>query len=183
MEHGNLVLARHGQTEWSARGKHTSHTDVDLTTAGEEQARALGPALAGFAFADVRCSPRLRARRTAELAGLAVTSYEVDLVEWDYGRYEGRTTAEIQAERPDWSLWTDGCPDGESPADVQIRVDRLLASRHGETLFVAHGHILRVVAARWLGLPVAAGALFALEPAGVGELGYEHGRPVIRRWN
>jgi probable phosphoglycerate mutase len=185
---GNVVLIRHGETEWSATGQHTSRTDVDLTPAGEEQAAALATRLDGRGFGAVLCSPRRRARRTAELAGLTVTGYDDDLAEWDYGAYEGLTSAEIWSQRPRWSLWTDGGPDGETPAQVEKRVDRLLArldrrSGDADVACVSHGHVLRVLAARWLGLGAASGALFALDPACVGELGFEHDRRVIRRWN
>lgn len=184
MTSGNLFLVRHGETEWSASGRHTSRTDIDLTPLGEEQARNLSVRL-DHPFATVRCSPRLRARRTAELAGLTVTEFDDDLAEWDYGDFEGLTSAEIHQLRPDWSLWTDGGPGGESPSDVERRIDRLLGTLRGEgdTLYIAHGHILRVVAARWLGLDVTASALLALDPARICELGFEHDRHVIRLWN
>lgn len=185
---GDVVLVRHGETEWSARGRHTSVTDLELTPAGEEQARSLGAGLSGRTFAAVFCSPRRRARRTAELAGLAVTAVDDDLAEWDYGSYEGRTTAEILTDHPDWSLWTDGGPGGESPDQITVRVDRLLARVRpllstGDVALVGHGHCLRVVAARWIGLPAAGGALLKLDTATLSELGREHGRPVVEHWN
>ena len=185
---GDVVLIRHGETEWSASGRHTSVTDLSLTPVGEEQARELGGRLSDRRFAAVFTSPRRRARRSAELAGLAVTAVDDDLAEWDYGGYEGRTTAEILAERPDWSLWTDGGPGGESPDQVTVRVDRLLARVRpllstGDVALVGHGHCLRVVAARWIGLPVDGGALLKLDTATLSELGWEHGRPVVLRWN
>lgn len=185
---GEIVLVRHGQTEWSAAGRHTSRTDLPLTAAGEEQARAVGRALAGREFVAVLSSPRQRALRTAELAGLTVTRVDDDLAEWDYGRYEGITTAEIRTTAPGWDLWRDGCPDGESPEHVGARVDRLLATvrpllERGDVALVGHGHCLRVVGARWAGLPVAAGGALALDTATLSTLGYEHERPVIRMWN
>jgi broad specificity phosphatase PhoE len=185
---GEIVLIRHGQTEWSAAGRHTSVTDLPLTTAGERQARALGQALAERHFVAVLSSPRQRAWRTAELAGLAVTEVNDDLAEWHYGEYEGITTKQIRAERPDWSLWRDGCPGGETPEQVGARIDRVLARVHellppGDVALVGHGHSLRVAGARWVGLPVAAGGLLALDTASISTLGYEHERPVIRGWN
>src|SRR3954452_7314717 len=153
-----IVLIRHGQTEWSANGRHTSYTDLDLTPAGVDQAREVGRKLSGRTFAAVVCSPRKRALRTAELAGLEVTEITEDLVEWNYGEYEGITTREIRETRPTWSLWTDGCPGGESPGEVGARLDKVLASARGlldrgDVAFVAHGHCLRVCGARWIGLP------------------------------
>jgi broad specificity phosphatase PhoE len=183
-----LVLIRHGQTEWSAAGRHTSTTDLPLTTDGEQQARAVGAALAGRRFAAVLCSPRKRALRTAELAGLAVTAVDADLVEWDYGAYEGLTTPEICRTRPDWVLWRDGCPGGESPEQVGARLDRVLARiadplSQGDVALVGHGHALRVAGARWIGLPPSAGGLLALDTATLSTLGYEHARQVVRHWN
>jgi broad specificity phosphatase PhoE len=185
---GDLVLVRHGETEWSASGRHTSVTDLSLTPAGEEQALSLGARLSDRRFAAVFTSPRRRAGRTAELAGLAVTAIDDDLAEWDYGSYEGRTTAEILADHADWSLWTDGGPGGESPDQITVRVDRLLARvlpllSTGDVALVGHGHCLRVVAARWVGLPVDGGALLKLDTATLSELGWEHGRPVVLHWN
>jgi len=184
---GELVLLRHGETEWSAARKHTSYTDVDLTPDGERQATALAAALAGRSFAAVLCSPRRRAMRTAALARLAA-AVDDDLAEWNYGSYEGRTTNEIRRDRPQWNLWTDGAPGGESPAQIQQRIDRLLARvrpavHSGDVALVGHGHALRVVGARWIGLAVAGGGLLALDTATICVLGHEHGRPVIRRWN
>jgi broad specificity phosphatase PhoE len=183
-----IVLVRHGQTEWSAAGRHTSRTDVALTPAGEAQARTVGARLAGRRFAAIWCSPRQRAGRTAELAGLAVTAIDDDLAEWDYGDFEGITTAQIRADRPDWSLWTDGAPGGESPEQVAVRVDRLLARVRpllagGDVALVSHGHLLRVLGARWVGLPAGAGGVLALDTATLSELGFEHDSPVIQRWN
>jgi broad specificity phosphatase PhoE len=185
---GEVVLVRHGETEWSKAHRHTSSTDLPLTPAGERQAQALAPALAGRRFAAVLSSPRQRARRTAELAGLPVTAIDHDLAEWQYGRYEGLTTAEIRSTRPDWLLWTDGCPDGESPAQVGARVDRVLARVRtlltgGDVALVGHGHALRVVAARWLGLPPPDGRLLRLDTATLSTLGFEHEWEVVLRWN
>jgi broad specificity phosphatase PhoE len=184
----HLILIRHGQTAWSASGQHTSQTDLDLTDEGELEAEHLGAALAARALVAVLASPRLRALRTAEIAGLAVTTVDPDLAEWDYGKYEGVTTADIWAERPDWSLWTDGCPDGETPDAVGARLDRVLARLRplladGDVGVVGHGHALRVLAARWLGLPVRDGALFTLDSGTVSTLGFEHRDPVIVHWN
>ncbi len=183
-----IVLVRHGQTEWSAAGRHTSSTDLPLTPDGERQARGLAPVLVDRDFAAVLSSPRERALRTAALAGLAVTGVDEDLVEWDYGDYEGITTKEIRADRPGWDLWRDGCPGGESPGQVGARLDRVLARARtalsgGDVALVGHGHALRVAGARWTGLAVEAGALLALDTGTLCTLGYEHERPVIRSWN
>jgi len=183
-----IVLVRHGQTEWSATGRHTSVTDVCLTPEGERQARLLGQRLAGRRFVAVLSSPRQRAWRTAGLAGLAVTEVDDDLAEWHYGGYEGITTKQIRADRPDWVLWRDGCPGGETPEQVGARIDRVLARvrellPRGDVALVGHGHSLRVAGARWVGLPVAAGGLLALDTATLCTLGYEHERPVVRGWN
>ncbi|GGM06535.1 histidine phosphatase family protein [Micromonospora yangpuensis] len=185
---GEIMLIRHGETEWSASRRHTSYTDLGLTDNGVRQARALRAALAGHRFAAVLASPRARALRTADLAGLRVDDVDDDLVEWNYGRYEGRTTAEIRGERPDWVIWTDGCPDGESPEQVGARLDRILARvtgllEQGDVALVAHAHSLRVAGARWIGLPAAGGGLLRLDTATVSALGHEHGRRVILRWN
>jgi broad specificity phosphatase PhoE len=183
-----IVLIRHGQTEWSANGRHTSYTDIDLTPAGVEQARDVGRKLSGRTFAAVISSPRKRALRTAELAGLEVTEITEDLAEWNYGEYEGITTPEIRRKRPGWWLWTDGCPDGESPEQVGARLDRVLAPARdlldrGDVAFVAHGHCLRVCGARWIGLPPRDGGLLKLDTATLSTLGFEHGNPVIVTWN
>ncbi|HEX6500500.1 MAG TPA: histidine phosphatase family protein [Micromonosporaceae bacterium] len=183
-----IVLIRHGQTEWSAAGRHTSRTDLPLTDVGERQARDLAPALAERRFAAVLCSPRLRARRTAELAGLVVTDIDDDLAEWDYGQYEGITTADIHRDRPDWYLWTDGAPGGETPDQVGARLDKVLDRARsvldrGDVALVGHGHALRVAAARWVALPPSGGGLLRLDTGTLSVLGYEHDRPVIRRWN
>jgi probable phosphoglycerate mutase len=199
---GQIMLVRHGETEWSRANRHTSYTDLVLTPDGERQAEALAPALAGRSFQAVLSSPRRRALRTAELAGLPVTAVDDGLVEWNYGEYEGLTTAEIQRTRPDWNLWIHGCPGGESPEQVGARVDAVLARVRpllaaddlapatgavapagGDVALVAHGHLLRVVGARWVGLPPSAGGLLRLDTATLSALGYEHDRPVIVRWN
>lgn len=185
---GEILLIRHGETEWSASHRHTSYTDLDLTDDGERQAGDLRAHLAGRDFAAVLVSPRLRATRTAELAGLTPHRIDADLAEWHYGEYEGRTTADIRRDRPQWNLWTDGCPGGESPDQVGARLDRVLARASallddGDVALVAHGHSLRVAGARWIDLPAAGGAKLRLETASVSVLGHEHDRPVILRWN
>ncbi|GIF15572.1 histidine phosphatase family protein [Actinoplanes teichomyceticus] len=184
-----IVLVRHGQTEWSANGRHTSYTDLELTAEGEAQARRAGERLRGRTFAAVLSSPRKRALRTAELAGLEVTEVIEDLAEWNYGEYEGITTKQIRAHRPDWSLWADGCPGGESPAAIGARLDRVLARARellsgGDVALIGHGHSLRVTGARWIGLPASAGGLLKLDTATVSVLGFEHEvDPVITTWN
>jgi broad specificity phosphatase PhoE len=182
-----IIVVRHGETEWSAAGKHTSHTDLPLTSAGRERAAVVGKELADRSFALVLTSPLRRARETCELAGFGeVAELCDDLHEWDYGSYEGLTTPEIRVERPDWVLWRDGCPGGEGPAEVGERADRALArlrAADGDALAFAHGHILRVLTARWLEMPVAAGSRFALSAGGISELGHERDTQVLRRWN
>jgi probable phosphoglycerate mutase len=183
-----IVLIRHGQTEWSAAGKHTSYTDLGLTSDGEQQARVAGKRLAGRSFAAVISSPRKRALRTAELAGLTVTETTEDLAEWNYGEYEGITSATIHETRPGWSLWTDGAPGGESPEQVGARLDRVLARTRtlldgGDVALIAHGHALRVAGARWIGLPPSGGGLLKLDTATLSTLGFEHGNQVIDSWN
>jgi broad specificity phosphatase PhoE len=185
---GDIVLIRHGETEWSAAHKHTSSTDLPLTAQGEGQAKALAPALAGQSLAAVLSSPRQRARRTAEFAGLTITGVDEDLAEWDYGEYEGLTTAEIRQERPGWDMWTEGCPGGESPDQVAARLDRVLDRARpllaeGDVAIVGHGHALRVLGARWVGLPPSSGGLLRLDTATLSRLGYEHDGPVIVHWN
>lgn len=185
---GQILLIRHGETTWSASHRHTSYTDLDLTANGERQARATGAQLAGRDFVEVVASPRTRALHTAQLAGLTVTTIDEDLAEWHYGRYEGRTTSEIQQERPGWSIWTDGCPDGESPEQVAARLDRVLDRiaallDQGDVALIAHGHSLRVAGARWIGLPASVGGSLRLDTATISVLGYEHQRRVILRWN
>jgi broad specificity phosphatase PhoE len=182
-----VVLVRHGETEWSRSGQHTGNTDIPLTDAGRRAAKALGAPLRGRSFALVLTSPLQRAAETARLAGFGdVAVTRDDLKEWDYGAYEGRKTVDIRKERPGWSLWRDGAPDGEIAAEVGARVDGLIAdirAAAGDVALFAHGHVLRVLAARWLSLGPEAGALFALDPATIGVLGYERETPVIRLWN
>ena len=182
-----LVLLRHGETEWTISGRHTGRTDIELTAAGQDEARAAGERLGGMEFDRVVTSPLHRAVETCRLAGYGdgATTDEA-LLEWNYGEYEGVTTPEIQATAPGWSLFADGCPGGESAADVGARVDPLVdAAREGEGnwLFVAHGHVLRVVGARWVGLPPQDGVKLNLGTAAICVLGFEHGLPVITHWN
>jgi broad specificity phosphatase PhoE len=182
-----IVLVRHGETEWSRSGRHTGSTDVPLTEDGRRQAQLVGGALRGRRFAAVWTSPLSRALETCRLAGFGeVALPKDDLVEWEYGEYEGRTTLEIRRERPGWTLWRDGVPGGETADEVEARVDRVLAeaaSVGGDALVFAHGHVLRALAARWLGLEPAGGRLFALDPATLSVLGYERETRVIRLWN
>jgi probable phosphoglycerate mutase len=186
---GEIVLVRHGQTEWSQTGQHTSHTDIPLTDHGREQARSLAAAVGGRSFALVLSSPLVRAHETCSLAGLGdAASIDEDLMEWDYGEYEGLTTPEIRETRRDWWLWTDGCPDGETPEQVAARADRVIARLReavgdGDAICFAHGHILRVIGARWTGMDVGFGARLALAPASVSALGYERETEVIAQWN
>ncbi len=209
---GDLILLRHGQTEWSLSGRHTGRTDIPLTPQGEAAAARLAPALAGRRIAAVLTSPARRAVRTAELAGLAgpaglerpdgtgdggpagSAGQDPDLWEWDYGGYEGMTTAQIQRERPGWSLWRDGvvpgdaAHPGETVKDVAERADRVIARASallagGDVALVAHGHVLRVLTARWLGLPPEDGKLFRLDTGTISTLGFEHGGHVIATWN
>lgn len=180
-----IVVVRHGETEWSAAGRHTSRTDLPLTDDGRRRAGGLASALGG-PFALVLCSPLRRARETAEIAGFADAEIDDDLREWDYGQYEGLTTPEIRAQNPDWSLWRDGCPGGERPDDVAARADRALArlaGAGGDALAFAHGHILRVLAARWIALAASGGADFALSAGAFSVLGHERETRVIERWN
>jgi broad specificity phosphatase PhoE len=185
--HPQIVLVRHGETEWSANGRHTSRTDLPLTEAGRERARALASVLADRRFSLVLCSPLRRARETCELAGFGgVAVLCDDLREWDYGEYEGLTTPEIRAQDPQWNLWRDGCPGGELPADVARRADRALQrlrNAGGDALAFAHGHLLRVLSARWIRMEPAAGARFALKAGAVCVLGYERETEVIAGWN
>jgi len=182
-----LWLIRHGETEWSLSGAHTSRTDLPLTDAGCRKAVAIGRCLAGRTFALVLTSPLLRARDTCRLAGFGDSAkIEPNLHEWDYGDYEGLSTAVIQAQRPGWSLWRDGTPNGETMEHAAARamavIERALEAP-GDVALFAHGHILRILAACWLGLPPAAGRLFALETATLSTLGYERETRVITRWN
>jgi len=181
-----LWLVRHGQTEWSRDSRHTSVTDLPLLPEGEEVARTLRERLDPEGFADVRTSPRLRVRRTAELAGFPDAEVDEDLVEWDYGEYEGRTTEQIRETVPGWTVWTHPVPGGESAAEVGARLDRVVArarAEEGRTLVFAHGHCLRALAARWLGLPVVDGRHLRLGTATVSVLGWERETPVVERWN
>lgn len=181
-----LWLARHGPTEWSEAGRHTSTTDLPLLPEGEDAARALGERLAGNEFVQTLSSPRLRARRTAQLAGYPDAELDDDLVEWGYGDYEGITTAEIRKRVPGWSIWTHPCPGGESAAEVAARLDRVVTRAQGvegRTLVFAHGHSLRSLAARWLGLDVSGGRLLRLDTATISVLGHERESPVVLRWN
>jgi len=184
-----VYLARHGETAWSLSGQHTGRTDLPLTERGQRNAGRLGERLKGLAFVDVVTSPLQRATRTSELAGFgAVAKVDRDLVEWDYGQYEGRRTAEIHAERPDWQLFRDGCPGGETPEQIGVRADRVVnrvRRIQGNVLLFSSGHFLRVFAARWLGLEPGSGRYFLLETASLSVLGYEHSpsEPAIRLWN
>jgi broad specificity phosphatase PhoE len=184
-----VYLARHGETAWSLSGQHTGLTDLPLTERGEHNARRLGERLRGLEFARIFTSPLQRAARTCELAGFpGAAEVDRDLVEWDYGRYEGRTSAEIHAERPEWRLFRDGCPGGETPGQVGERADRVVGrvrAVRGDVLLFSSGHFLRTLAARWLGLDPAAGALLLLGTASLSALGYEHdlSEPAIRLWN
>jgi probable phosphoglycerate mutase len=184
-----IWLVRHGETEWARLGRHTGRTDVPLTETGRRQARALGRRLAGHHFALVLSSPLVRAADTARLAGFGdVVELDADLREWDYGDLEGRTTAEIRTDLPDWTIWSGPWPGGETAAAVGARADRVIArclhpGVGGDALLVGHGHLLRVVAARWLGLPPSDGGMLALATATSSVLGWERERPVIETWN
>ncbi len=183
---GELWIVRHGETEWSRSGRHTSRTEVALTPAGEQAARELAPRLAGMHFDLVLTSPRERARRTAALAGFADAVVDDDLVEWDYGDYEGITTAEIREQAPGWTIWTGTCPGGEDADSVAGRLDRVVArvrADGGRVLVFGHGHASRALACRWLGLPVADGRSFLLDTATISVLGEEHATPAVARWN
>jgi broad specificity phosphatase PhoE len=180
-----MVLLRHGATEWSQNGQHTGRTDIPLLDLGREQAKAAGDLLRGMTFAQVFTSPLRRASTTCALAGFEGHP-EPDLMEWDYGAYEGQTTAQICGGRPGWTLWNDGVVDGERVADVGRRVDRVIERARqvdGDTLCVAHGHVLRVLTARWLGLPPVAGRLFVLYTGSVSILGWDRKSPVVLNWN
>jgi broad specificity phosphatase PhoE len=191
---GELILLRHGETEWSRTGRHTGRTDVPLTEAGLAAAARLAPVLATRRLAAAFCSPASRARLTAELAGLAAARVDPDLHEWDYGGYEGLTSAQIIASRPGWSLWRDGiipgdaAHPGETVQQVGARADAVLGRvrplmTDGDVALVAHGHLLRVLTARWLGLAPDAGRLFRLDTGTLSLLGTEHDDPVISSWN
>jgi probable phosphoglycerate mutase len=180
-------LFRHGETEWSRAGRHTSRTDLELTAAGREAPRRLGDLVAHVTFAAVLTSPMKRAHDTCALAGLGDRAVvDDDLREWDYGDYEGVTTADIRASRPKWSLWRDGCPGGETADEVGVRVDRVIArirDYDGAVAVFGHGHCLRVLAARWIGLAPEQGAVLALDTASVSRLGWEREEPVVQSWN
>jgi broad specificity phosphatase PhoE len=184
-----VYLARHGETEWSISGQHTGRTDIPLTTRGERHALSLGERLQGITFAKALTSPLVRASHTCELAGFGdLAEADPDLQEWDYGQYEGRRTVDIRQERPGWYLFRDGCPGGESIEAIGARADRLVARLRaidGDVVIFSHGHILRVLTARWLGLPAGAARLFVLSTATLSILGYEHSldEPAIRLWN
>jgi broad specificity phosphatase PhoE len=185
-----LYLARHGATAWTDSHRHTGRTDLPLNERGENNARQLGKVLSPIPFVRVFTSPLRRVARTCALAGFGdVAGIDRDLLEWDYGRYEGKTTGEIVRERPGWEQFRDGCPDGESAQDVAGRADRFIARVHelgGNVLAFSSGHIIRMIAARWLGLPPAAGRCFFCQPGSVGELGFEHDsrdQPIVRLWN
>ena len=184
-----VYLARHGETEWALSGQHTGLTDLPLTERGERNARRLEERLRGVTFAKVFTSPLQRAMRTCELAGFgSVTEIDRDLLEWNYGEYEGRLTTDVHRERPDWQLFRDGCPGGESPKEVGTRADRAVKRTRGvkgDVLLFSSGHFLRVFAARWLGLDAAFGRYFLLSTASLSALGYEHNLsdPVIRLWD
>ena len=185
--HPSLWLVRHGETEWARLGRHTGRTDIPLTDTGRTQAGAVARRLAGHAFTTVLASPLSRALDTARLAGFGDRVETTDdLLEWDYGRDEGRTTAEIRTERPGWTIWVGGPEGGETIDEVAARVDRVIArvrAAEGDTLAFAHGHVLRIMGARWIGEPPLEGRLFALSTATVSVLGWEREQPVIERWN
>ena len=181
-----LWLVRHGETEWSRSGQHTSVTDLELTPDGEAVATTLAGPLSHVDFVQVLTSPRRRARRTAELAGFAGAKPEADLAEWAYGDYEGLTTPQIHETDPDWTIWTHPSPGGETADEVGARLDRVVARARaveGRTLVFAHGHSLRVLAARWLGLGVEDGRIFELDTATISLLTDDRGTPVVKRWN
>ena len=182
-----VTLIRHGETEWSRSGRHTGLTDLPLTDRGQKQAEAVGAITKGDRFELVLTSPLLRARETCRLAGRSNEAIvDDDLVEWDYGAYEGRTTADIRQERPGWSVWVDGVIGGESIADVGQRADRVIErvrGVNGDVAIFAHAHILRILTARWLALEPEGGRLFVLDPATISTLGWERETAVIRRWN
>jgi broad specificity phosphatase PhoE len=181
-----LWVIRHGETEWSRDGLHTSHTELELTPAGEAVARRLEQRLEGVEFDLVLTSPRLRARRTAELAGFPDAELDEDLTEWDYGDYEGLTTATIREAVPGWTVWTHPCPGGDTAEEVSARMDRVVArvrDHGGRVLVFSHGHASRALAARWLDQPVQEGRLFSLDTATISVLGSERESPTVLRWN
>ncbi len=189
MNFPKIYLARHGETTWSLSGQHTGMTDIPLTEQGEKNAKQLGKRLQGFTFAKVFSSPLQRALKTCELAGFGVNVIPDPLLqEWNYGDYEGHTTTEIQRSSPDWFIFRDGCPGGESPTQVANRCDQMIEKMkaiNGDILIFAHAHILRMLTTRWLGLPAEEGRLYFLSTASISILGYEHNlaEPVIRLWN
>jgi broad specificity phosphatase PhoE len=183
---GELWVIRHGETEWSRDGLHTSHTELELTPEGEDVARRLAQRLEGVEFDRVLSSPRARARRTAELAGFTDVEVDDDLIEWDYGDYEGLTTARIRESVPGWTIWSHPVPGGESAEEVSHRMDRVVArvrDHGGRVLVFSHGHASRALAARWLDLPAQEGRLFKLDTATISVLGYERESPAVARWN
>lgn len=188
-EHGpDLLLVRHGETEWSLSGQHTGRTEIDLTPRGEDQAKAASALLGPRPIDRVLVSPRNRARHTAELAGLVPFEVDEDLTEWDYGDFEGLTSPQIHEHYPGWEIWTGPWPGGETADDVEARADRVVAKvletgPDRRVALVAHGHILRVVASRWIEMEISAGRRLALDTAAVSELGWEHTARVVHRWN
>lgn len=184
-----IYLARHGETAWSVSGQHTGRADIPLTERGEQNARSLGTRLQGLVFVKVLTSPLQRAKRTCELAGFgSLAEIDPDLVEWDYGQYEGKRTAEIRQARPDWNLFGDGCPAGETPDAISARADRVIGRIRacaGDVLIFAHGDFLRILAVRWVGLPAIEAQHFLLTTASLSILGYDHGlaESAIRLWN
>ena len=187
---GRIALIRHGQTTWSASGQHTSVTDLDLTEHGVEQAKMISGLLAGLELhpTTVFTSPRLRARRTAELAGMKIDDVLEDLAEWNYGEYEGITSKQIHVDRPGWAIFTDGAPGGETPEQVSVRADRALARatealQEGDVALVCHGHMSRVLAVRWIGLPISSGGVLLMDAAAVTVLGTYHDKPCIEHSN
>jgi broad specificity phosphatase PhoE len=183
----NVFAIRHGETAWSLSGQHTGTTDIPLTDNGRQLAERMRPALAGKAFRLVLCSPMRRARETCELAGLGDEAViDPNLVEWNYGAYEGLTPQQIHESAPGWLIFRDGCPGGETPEEVGARTDRIIArarAAHGDVALFAHGHVLRVFAARWIGLPAGAGQHFLLDTGTLGVLGYYREIPAVKVWN
>lgn len=181
-----IVLCRHGETDWTVSGQHTSRTDLPLNPRGVEQAACLEKRLKRESFRSIFCSPMKRCLMTCHALGPASPETEPRAVEWNYGDYEGLTSPEIEKKRPGWNLFSDGAPHGETPEQVGARADALLAElrkKQGKVLLVSHGHFLRVLVVRWIGLPVSAGALFSLSVASLGKLGFEKGRPALKLWN
>lgn len=191
MTHGHLYLIRHGETEWSRSGRHTGRTDIPLTQAGEERARSLAPRLSSLSPALVLCSPLQRARRTAELAGLAPDAIDDDLLEWDYGDWEGITTPEIRGrlDDPTWTIWSKPIPNGEQAEDVAVRTARVIrrvlpiVQDGSDAVLIGHGHLLRILTATWLGLPAVDGRLWVLDAGALSVLGYERDQRAIVAWN